>query len=551
MKNMIIRNLAAIFTKWLRYYFIFPKAVFFIWGLIGVHSWTEYAVVALLITHLADGILQLPKAVAVVNLLDGASALLIPIITYFSDTYLGPFLVVVCTTFAYISGLLLFYLGARSLKSIEKQLLYATVILVGLGRGGRDIQLKEFLADQCRTKNGLAEEEEQVESRRKIWWRSAYILGIVASVYLWKEASWMQRCKILTIAMGIAFAVFLVGFSFYERKKPAAKTTLNDMLRLLYAAVTKRHHTQGWLNRAVVEQSSSNPEEQVREGELCTVEQVEQLKSLLTMLPLWSTFLIYGLLLATGNTFFYEQTSYTANYLGHIPTFSDEESDYACNDLPQISNVVPDVIFVILRYFTSFTVSRLCDFLLSRYWGDKIPRRVMLVRIGMGLAVSPVCCVVAWKIEEYRVSRRLHHAICIRFPWLFPQFVLLGLVEGLVFSAMENIYSSVVPESLRKYGPPFTQFALNIGHFISLIFIVIFRDLFKNDLDLSRLGVYYRNLGCVCAVNFGIYCYVATYYAKQEPSDAEADVPELPLEQLLQGPPPESSGYEASEQQVG
>ncbi|KAH6829881.1 hypothetical protein C2S53_005081 [Perilla frutescens var. hirtella] len=238
MKN-IIRN----FTKWLRYYFIFPKAVFFIWGLIGVHSWTEYAVVALLITHLADGILQLPKAVAVVNLLDGASALLIPIITYFSDTYLGPFLVVVCTTFAYISGLLLFYLGEGSLKRIKKQLLYATVILVGLGRGGRDIQLKEFLADQCRTKNGSTEEEEQVESRRKIWWRSAYILGIVASVYLLKEALWMERCKILTIAMGIAFAVFLVGFAFYERKKPV-KRTLNDMLRVLYTTVTKRHHTQ-------------------------------------------------------------------------------------------------------------------------------------------------------------------------------------------------------------------------------------------------------------------------------------------------------------------
>lgn len=225
-------------TKWLSYYVIFPKAVPFIWGLILVHSWVEYALVALLINHLADGILRLPKAASVVNILDGTSAVLMLIVAYLSETYLGPFLALVCTNIAYISGLLLFYLGAGHLKSIQIQLLYATVILVGLGRAGRDVQLKEFLTDQCRTE-GPAEDEEQVESRRKIWWRSAYILGIIASVYLFTKAIWMELCKILIIAIGVAFVLFLLGSAFYERKKPA-KSTLSNMMRVLYAAIKNR-----------------------------------------------------------------------------------------------------------------------------------------------------------------------------------------------------------------------------------------------------------------------------------------------------------------------
>lgn len=294
-----------------------------------------------------------------------------------------------------------------------------------------------------------------------------------------------------------------------------------------------------WLDRAAVE------------GRVCTVEQVEELKSLLTMLPLWSTFLVYGLILATGNTFFYQQTDYTANYLGQISAFSYQQSNYWCNELDHISNKVPATIFVIIRYSVVFVVSRLCDLLLSLHWGDNIPRRVMLVRSGVGLAVSPICCLVAWRIEEYRVHQRLNHAICIRFSWLIPQFVLLGLMEGLVLNAMQNIYASVVPQSLQRYGPPFTLFALNIGHFISLLFIFIFRNLFNDDLDFSRLGVYYKNLGYVCFVNLVIYCCVATYYAKQESSDA-GEVIEQPLEQMhnLQEEGPSTVGV-VGEQQDG
>lgn len=118
--------------------------------------------------------------------------------------------------------------------------MYAPVVLVGLGRAGRDVQLKEFLVDQCRTKEA-AEDEEQVDSRRKVWWRSAYVLEYIPSLVLFTEASWTTLCLIISIAMVVAFVLFLLGTAFYERKKPV-KTTLKNMRRALCTAITNRRH---------------------------------------------------------------------------------------------------------------------------------------------------------------------------------------------------------------------------------------------------------------------------------------------------------------------
>ncbi|KAL0395273.1 UNVERIFIED_CONTAM: hypothetical protein Slati_4493500 [Sesamum latifolium] len=91
-------------TEWFKYYVAFRKAAPFISVLIFVHGWVEYALIAVLITHLTDdNWLHLPKAASIVNVQDGITAVLVLVVAYVSDAYLGPFLAVVCTTMAYIT----------------------------------------------------------------------------------------------------------------------------------------------------------------------------------------------------------------------------------------------------------------------------------------------------------------------------------------------------------------------------------------------------------------------------------------------------------------
>ncbi|KAL0324466.1 UNVERIFIED_CONTAM: protein NRT1/ PTR FAMILY 5.6 [Sesamum calycinum] len=487
----ILLELKAVATRWFKYYVVWNKAVPFISGLVFVHAWVEYALIAVLITHLTDEWLHLPRAASIVNVQDGVTAVLALVVAYVSDAYLGPFLAVVCSTVAYIIGLILLFFAAWRLESIELQLLYVALILVALGRAGRDIPLKDFLAYQFR-EEGSYVDEEQLESRRKIWWRPAYILGICASVYVFANATWIELSKIAAIAMGVAFVLFLGGIAFkYKYKPPAKESKLNNMLRILRAAISKRHlsnSTPGnvipmlrWLDKASVEEPSPSPAEQMRIGRLWSTEDVQEVKILLSMVPLWTTFLAYGLLQATGNTFFYEQVGYMDSRLGRI-------------------SKVPIVIFVIVKSSTSFIVSRLCDSLFHSYWSQKVPRQVMLARIGAGMALSP--------------------------------FFLLGFMEGLVFDGMEEVFDGHVPESFRKYGPSFTQFALNIGNFVSLAFILIFHGLFNDNLDTSGLATYYALLAYICFVNFLFYCGVATYYAKESYYEKDESRVEQELEQI-------------------
>ncbi|KAL0312886.1 UNVERIFIED_CONTAM: protein NRT1/ PTR FAMILY 5.6 [Sesamum radiatum] len=476
-------ELKAVATRWFKYYVVWNKAVPFISGLVFVHAWVEYALIAVLITHLTDEWLHLPRAASIVNVQDGVTAVLALVVAYVSDAYLGPFLAVVCSTVAYITGLVLLFFAAWRLTSIELQLLYVALILVALGRAGRDIPLKEFLAYQFR-EEGSYVDEEQVESRRKIWWRPAYILGICASVYVFANASWIELSRISAIAMAVAFVLFLVGIAFkYKYKPPAKESKLNNLLQILCAAISKRHLSSStpsgnvipilrWLDKASVEEPSPSRAEQVRVGRLWSPEDVQEVKILLSMVPLWTTFLAYGLLQATGNTFFYEQVGYMDSRLGRI-------------------SKVPVVIFVIVKSSTSFIVSRLCDSLFPSYWSQKVPRQVMLTRIGAGMALSPLCCIVAWSIEKYRLR--------------------------------------------KKYGPSFTQFALNIGNFVSLAFILIFHGLFNDNLDTSGLATYYALLAYICFVNFLFYCGVATYYVKDsyyERDESPVDQAEQELQQI-------------------
>ncbi|XP_020547748.1 protein NRT1/ PTR FAMILY 5.7-like [Sesamum indicum] len=515
-------ELQAVVGRCFKYYIVWNKAVPFISGLVFVHAWVEYALILVLITHLTDEFLHLPKAALVVNLQDGVTAILGLVVAYVSDAYLGPFLAVVCSTVAYIIGLTLLFLGAWHLKSIELQLLYVALILVALGRAGLDIPLKEFLAYQFREEGSYADEE-QLESRRKIWWRPAYILGICASVYVFANAEWIQLSKIAAIAMGVAFVLFVGGAAFkYKYKPPAKESMLNNMLQILRAAVSKRHLRNStpsrnvipilrWLDAASVEEPSPSRAEQMRLGRLWSPEDVQKVKILLSMVPLWTTLLGYGLLQATGSTFFYEQVGCMDSRLGQI-------------------SEVPILIFVIVQSSTRFIVSRLCDLLFPSYWSQKVPGQVMLTRIGAGMAISPVCCIVAWRIETYRLQKYVSHEVSVTVFWLIPQFFLLGFVEGLVFDGMEEVFAAHVPESFRKYGQSFTQFALNIGNFVSLVFILIFHGLFNDYLNTSGLATYYALLAYICFVNFLFYCGVATYYVKE--SYYEKD--ESPIEQELQ-----------------
>ncbi|XP_059669509.1 protein NRT1/ PTR FAMILY 5.7-like [Cornus florida] len=272
---------------------------------------------------------------------------------------------------------------------------------------------------------------------------------------------------------------------------------------------------------AIVETSPLNSlEEQEKKGKICTVAEVSRVKVLLEMVPMWTTFLVYSLVEATGSTFFIEQTTNLNDEINIGKTF-----------------IVPIVTFFVIQSFSSFAFSNMYDLLVPKLWGGANRQRTMLVRIGSGMVCSILCCITAWQVEVHRLhlvrkgrlTDKSDQTISMSIFWLAPQFCLLGLMEGLAEEGLQDFFNHHVDESMRSYGPAFGDCILGIGKFLCIPFVLAFRGWFKDTLDESHLDEYYRMLAMLSVVNLCFYWYVSNMYGAFK----EAQVEEVALDPLL------------------
>ena len=251
-----------------------------------------------------------------------------------------------------------------------------------------------------------------------------------------------------------------------------------------------------WLDKAaiIVETSSINPQElDSNPG----VEEVTDVKRLLTLIPIWTTFFVFSLVEATGNTFFIEQRN-------------------NLKDLGNKLNVEDSTIvsFFVLKSFLRFIIP-----LLS--WSRKAKQHVKRVEIGFGLVCSILCCIAAWQVEVHRLkeSKNLdrNKTISMSILCLLPQFILLGLTEGFGDEGLEEFFDSHIKnKSMKSYGPLFTECILGFGNFFSIPFVLLIKSWFKSTINKSQLDKYFLALAVLGSVFFCLYVYVSSMYASME-----------------------------------
>ncbi|KAI8014286.1 COP1-interacting protein 7 [Camellia lanceoleosa] len=93
-------------------------------------------------------------------------------------------------------------------------------------------------------------------------------------------------------------------------------------------------------------------------------------------------------------------------------------------------------------------------------------------------------------------------------------------MEGLREHGLMDFYDQQVPESM-DFGSPFNQWALGMGNFVSILWILTFNQWFgDDDINESQLDNYYAILAMVSLGNQFVYQYVSnmTIYKKDEES---------------------------------
>ncbi|RVW48697.1 Protein NRT1/ PTR family 5.6 [Vitis vinifera] len=479
---------------WMGYYICFCKAAPFVSGLVYSHKFAEYVVVSVLITYFTDTWKEdnLLKAVAIVNVQEGLSTTMVIVMTYISEAHISRLKVIICSTAAYITGLVLLYLSALKLiiQSTQVGLFYMIVVLIAVGKAGGQPILEGYLVDQLRNHEPNPEiNEDRVEARRKFWWSIACLSAYV-SPWIFFGASWPRKFIYSASLMGAAGLLFLCAIPFYHHSERTGSNLTNVFL-VFKAALLKRHldypSTQDkfhmndeilsprrfikqnghqlylapqikffrWLDKAAIKESSSlSVKEQESEGRLFTVTQVKEIKLLLTMVPMWSTFIGFGLVLSTANTFFTEQG----------------------NDMEETVS-----IYILL-------------------------------------------C-VAWRVEVRRLKivyksdlvDKPKDTIPMSNLWLAPQFFLLGLMEGFAIDGLVEFFSNHVSESMVGYGSAINDCVIGIGSFLNGLCVYTFRGWFADTINHSRLDQYYRMLVVVAFINLCYYWWISiTIYSKAQ-----------------------------------
>ncbi|KAK3015371.1 hypothetical protein RJ639_006271 [Escallonia herrerae] len=249
---------------------------------------------------------------------------------------------------------------------------------------------------------------------------------------------------------------------------------------------------------------------------LCTLQQVEETKLVLRMVPLTMTFLMYGMVKAVGKTYFIEQGSNLDSKLGTI-------------------DKLPIQVFVLMSYATSKVVSKVYDMTLGKRIQAANKRVPDAIKIGFGMAVSVFCCLIASFVETKRFAVISKEKTMTVF-WLTPQFLLLGAMDGLARDGIEGFFSHQGPPWLKTYAAAFAEFVTGFGTMLTVVFFFLARKverhvgLFEHGIDRGGLRHFYEGLAVLAAINFAFYVFVAWRYSYKatKPDESKLEEEENP-----------------------
>ncbi|XP_031485012.1 protein NRT1/ PTR FAMILY 2.3-like isoform X2 [Nymphaea colorata] len=241
---------------------------------------------------------------------------------------------------------------------------------------------------------------------------------------------------------------------------------------------------------------------------LCTIQEVEDLKPLIRLFPLWSTGIYLTVATAVQTNLTILQSLVMDRSLGSsfkVPAASFQVFFYASMaiSLPLID-----------RFFYPF--SRL------------MVRRplTLLHKIGVGhvitiVGLAAMACVEARRLQVIHqrglavAGDHLDAVVPISALWLVLPLVILGVGSAFYIPNQVNLYYQEFPASLKNVGTSMSSLAVGIGYYLSTTLVHAVQKAtpwLTDDIDRGRVDNVYWLLVALGALNFLYYVLCAKLY---------------------------------------
>ncbi|XP_047167454.1 protein NRT1/ PTR FAMILY 7.3-like [Vigna umbellata] len=428
-------------------------------------------------------------------------------------------------------------------SSLEMGMFYLSIYLIALGNGGYQPNIATFGADQF-------DEEHSKEGYSKVAFFSYFylalnlgslfsntILGYFEDEGLWALGFWASA--------GSAFAalvLFLLGTPRYRHFKPSGNP-LSRFGQVLVAALRKwgAHttsneedlyvmdenesptngnrkilHTDGFkfLDRAAFI-STRDLEDQKRglynPWRLCPITQVEEVKCILRLLPIWLCTIIYSVVFTQMASLFVEQGAAMKTTISHfrIPPASMSSFD-----------ILSVAIFI-------FFYRRVIDPLVGRLKKTSAKGLTELQRMGVGLVIAVMAMVSAGIVECYRLKYaksgcpHCSGTSSLSIFWQIPQYALIGASEVFMYVGQLEFFNAQTPDGLKSFGSALCMTSISLGNYVSSLIVSIVMKISTEDhmpgwipgnLNRGHLDRFYFLLAALTSIDLIVYIVCAKWF---------------------------------------
>ncbi|XP_011019153.1 PREDICTED: protein NRT1/ PTR FAMILY 8.1 [Populus euphratica] len=479
---------------------------------------------------------------------------------FLADSYLGRYWTIASFVVIYIIGMTLLTLSASVpglAPSCDKDSCHPTtgqtaaffvaLYFIALGTGGIKPCVSSFGADQF-------DETDETERKKKSsffnWFYLSINIGalIASSVLVWIQMNvgWGWGFGIPAVVMAVAVVFFFLGSKLYRIQKPGGSpiTRIVQVIvassrkyrvqvpadkSLLYETTGEGSQIQGsrklehtdkfkFFDKAAVETQTDNIKGLTSPWRLCTVTQVEELKSIIRLLPVWASGIVFATVYSQMSTMFVLQGNTMDQHM--VPHFKIPSASLSLFDTLSVIFWAPVYDRIIVPYARKFT---------GHERGF-----TQLQRMGIGLVISIISMIVAGVLEVVRLNfvRENNYYdleyIPITIFWQVPQYFLIGCAEVFTFIGQLEFFYDQAPDAMRSLCSALSLTTVALGNYLSTLLVTIVTKVttrggklgwIPDNLNRGHLDYFYWLLAILSFLNFAAYLWISKWYAYKKATE--------------------------------
>ncbi|KAH0705161.1 hypothetical protein KY290_009856 [Solanum tuberosum] len=471
---------------------------------------------------------------------------------FMADSFVGRFQMIGLGSVVTLVGMFLFWLTSvipqarpppcvnsnnicRSAEMFQLFFLCFSLGIVAIGAGAVKSSSLAFGSDQL--KREVFQDNARLMERYFSWYYASYALSILVAltclVYIQVNMGWALGFGAPVLLMLFSTLLIYLGTPFYVKLKPKS-SLITGLFQVIVASYRNRclklssqsediqyHQKKGstvvlpseklrFLNKACIVQDPQldlSPDGEATDPwRLCTVDQVEELKALLKVVPIWLTGVVLSINISQ-NTFPVLQANTMDRHIGS--SFEIPAASFG------IFAVISAILWIVLYDYLILPIA-------SKMTG-KPAHFSTKERMGFGLFLSFLSVLVVAVVEGVRRSIAIKEGylddpegvIPMSAMWLLPQNSLTGFAEALHAIGQNEFYISEFPRSMSSVAASLLGVGMGVGSLLASSIMSTIDDLTKrggeeswvsSNINKGHYDYYYLVLAGFSLVN--ILCYI-------------------------------------------